>query len=132
MNPGTTIEFPDGTQWQVIARIYSTEAQAKSRWEQIERERGVDLSVWRTLTPELYHCVVVCGREEEIRKLGQLGGADYQLDENSALRFALRRLKVGSDAYEAGETERFSQVARYGTTPAGGVVIKLDGTVGAP
>jgi hypothetical protein len=109
--------LPDGSgKWIVRAYEFPTAATAAAEWERIQGQwRGRpgegNFSLWRTmLADESTHLVVICARPEH---LVEVGGEPFDMPYNEAAQFALRRARVGKDAFDEGQ-EHVTQENRYG------------------
>ena len=110
--------LPDGSgKWVVRAFEFATGELAYAEWERVQGHlRGKaegNFSLWRTMLPDgSAHLVVVCGRPEDMPKVG---GESYNLDYDNARAFALRRARAGMDAFAEGTDvgEHFEHEAHY-------------------
>jgi hypothetical protein len=106
--------LPDGGTWIVQAFEFPTEQKAKAVWEKIEAEskgKKRNFSIWRTTNPERTHwLVVICGRREHLPNMK--GGTPFELSREEAHQFALRRARVGADAWKE-NAPAFEQEMRY-------------------
>lgn len=112
--------LPDGSgDWIVRAYRYPTLEDARAKWKELE-EKYVNAegnhSAWATTTPDRsLSLLVVCGRKEH---LPEIEGELYPLSYDEARQFALRRAKVGMDAFEKyGPDAHISSRRRYGEKP---------------
>lgn len=121
------ISLPGGVTWIVRAYQYPGPDEARVVWEEIQgasRGKGRDFSIWRTMNrEETIHLIVVCGRSEHLPVIE--GGLPFDLSEEEARVFALRRARVGHEADIAG-AERLETESR---NPGGMVIDPRTGKV---
>ena len=110
-------ELPDGSgKWLVRAYEFLTPEDAYSEWARIKEalsgEGDGNFSCWRTMMPDgSVHLVVTCGRPEF---LPEVAGVPYDLDYENACAFAIRRARMGMDAFaDNPDAEAFSHEEHY-------------------
>lgn len=113
--------------WLVSAFRMPDEETAARRWREIDDGGAENVSCWRTTSPDrTIHLIVLCGRREDVEAVEVAdGGVPYDLDRVSAMHFALRRARVGTEAFADGSRERHTQRAHY----PDGAFIEDDGSV---
>lgn len=113
-------EFPlpdDDGSWIVRAYEFPTAETAAAEWERIQgywrgRPGEGNFSLWRTMLADgSAHLVIICGRREH---LVEVGGEPYDMPYEEATQFALRRARVGMDAFDEEGPKHVTQENRYG------------------
>ncbi len=117
------IELPTGDTWEVLAFKMPDEETAGAEFDRIQTEslmnvsveEGGDFSVWRTTTPDRsLWAIVLCGAPDKLAPVTVNGGEPLDMDEDQARVFALRRAKLGFDAFVEGEGDQhFTQQAHF-------------------
>lgn len=112
-------EFPlpgEEGSWVVRAYEFPDGDQAHAEWERIQGEwRGKpgegNFSIWNTaLADGSAFFVVICARREY---LVEVGGVPYAMTYDEAKQFAIRRAKVGADAFVENGPGHHTQEKHY-------------------
>jgi hypothetical protein len=115
------IELESGLVWRVVGKRQPDEKVSAQRYAELLKlvtNKG-NFSLWRTTTTDRSAWILwVCGQPAF---LPHVEGEDVEIDEQTALSFVARRLRVGADATDQDHT----QEAHYSR----GVVITRDGGV---